>query len=129
MIERPRTSEQQQGRRRRVFKKRRKTSDIFVFYEEFEHDANADDIDALHRSRGGLCNGFHYIVRKDGAVEQGRDERDYGWHTPGRNGDTLAVCFIVPPGGELTNMQVDHPLITTLRVKYPRANVVYPDER
>jgi|14_taG_2_1085336.scaffolds.fasta_scaffold00864_8 hypothetical protein len=112
-----------------MFKKRKQTSNIFVFYEEFEHDANADDIDALHRSRGGLCNGFHYVIRKDGKVEQGRDELEHGWHTPGRNADTLAVCYIVDPGGEPNDQQVGSEVLRTLSVKYPHAEVIYPHQR
>lgn len=112
-----------------MFKNRKTTSNIFVFYEEFEHDATAEDVDALHRSRGGLCNGFHYVVRKGGEVEHGRDETEHGWHTPGRNADTLAVCYIVDPGGEPSDLQVSSGLLKTLRVKYPHASVIYPHER
>ena len=110
-----------------VFKKREQTSSIFVFYEEFEHDATTEDVDALHRSRGGLCCGFHYVVLKNGTVETGRDVEEYGWHPPGRNGDSVAVAFIVDPEATPTQVQEDSGILQALKVRYPQASIIYPE--
>jgi hypothetical protein len=53
-----------------------------------------DDIDAWHRKRGFDGCGYHYVIRRTGALETGRDINKIGAHCKGENHDSIGVCLI-----------------------------------
>jgi len=53
-----------------------------------------DDIDDWHRERGFNGIGYHFVVRRTGVVEVGRDIKVIGAHTYGENKDSIGVCYI-----------------------------------
>lgn len=55
---------------------------------------NAAAIDAMHKERGFRKIGYHYVVKLDGTVEQGRKEAEVGAHAQGYNGNSIGVCYI-----------------------------------
>lgn len=57
-------------------------------------DFCAADIDRWHRERGWLCIGYHYVVRLDGTIEEGRDLSLVGAHCAGHNANSIGVCYI-----------------------------------
>lgn len=105
------------------FKTRSKTNRILVYLCEFTDDAGLADLEKIHRSRGALQCGYHYVVRKDGTVEQGRPDNTIGWHHPRRNEDSVAVAFVVDPGQQYNEAQADSGILTALLVKYPGATI------
>ena len=56
-------------------------------------DVSAADIDLWHRRRGFRCIGYHYVVRLDGSIEQGRDENTVGAHCTGHNASSIGVVY------------------------------------
>ena len=56
-------------------------------------DPSAKDIDRWHRAKGWRSIGYHYVVRRDGSIEVGRDVRLVGAHVAGFNRTTIGVCF------------------------------------
>lgn len=48
-----------------------------------DQDISAIDIDRWHRQRGFFGIGYHYIVRLDGTIENGRPYEAIGAHTTG----------------------------------------------
>ena len=38
--------------------------------------------------------GYHWVIRRDGGVEQGRSEDIPGAHTAGHNADSIGVCLV-----------------------------------
>ena len=54
----------------------------------------ATQIDEWHRERGWHGIGYHFVIRRSGVLERGRDEKIQGAHTKGHNRDSLGVCFI-----------------------------------
>ena len=53
----------------------RRLTDMVVIHHTgnpSDDDLSAAEIDASHKARGWSCIGYHYVVRKDGTVEQGR---------------------------------------------------------
>lgn len=54
----------------------------------------AKEIDAMHRQRGFSCIGYHYVIKRDGAIERGRPINTIGAHVEGYNSVSVGVCLI-----------------------------------
>ena len=54
----------------------------------------AKDIDRMHRQRGFIKIGYHYVIDLDGKVEKGRADNENGAHTIGHNSIALGICYI-----------------------------------
>lgn len=57
-----------------------------------EHDV--EDIRAWHKAKGWKDVGYHYIIKLDGTIEQGRALDNIGAHTKGQNQGSIGVCYI-----------------------------------
>lgn len=57
-----------------------------------EHDAA--DIDAWHRRLGWAGIGYHYVVKLDGTIEEGRPREAVGSHVAGHNSASIGICYI-----------------------------------
>lgn len=62
-----------------------------------ERDISAADIDRMHKARGWKGIGYHYYIRKDGTVENGRDmskpgKFEVGSHVRGSNSISIGIC-------------------------------------
>lgn len=59
-----------------------------------KQDIGAADIDKWHRQKGWACIGYHYVIRRDGKVETGRDESVVGAHVQNFNHDSVGICMV-----------------------------------
>lgn len=57
-------------------------------------DVGADEIREWHIDRGFSDIGYHYVIRRDGTLEEGRDARYQGAHVKGSNASTLGICLV-----------------------------------
>lgn len=57
-------------------------------------DVGAEQIRVWHRGRGWSDIGYHYVVRRSGAVEAGRPLERAGAHVAGHNAKTIGVCLV-----------------------------------
>lgn len=48
-------------------------------------DIGAEEIRQWHKSQGWKDIGYHWVIRRDGTIEQGRKEFDIGSHVKGFN--------------------------------------------
>jgi N-acetylmuramoyl-L-alanine amidase len=102
-------------------------------------DIGVDEIREWHIDRGWSDVGYHYVIRRDGTIEKGRDEDVIGAHVKGFNGVSLGICMV---GGVSERNKPDanytasqwrslKVLVDDLKVKYPEAKVQghrdYPD--
>ena len=73
----------------------RKVTLILVHCSAVKPDqtSSAKQIDAWHKALGWSGIGYHYVVRRDGTVEKGRDESLVGAHCAGRNRHSIGVCY------------------------------------
>lgn len=112
----------------------RDTTDMIVLHNtgaETDTDTDAESINDYHLSIGWACIGYHYVIRKDGTIEQGRPEWAVGSHAYGENSHTIGIHlsgnFNV---AEPTNEQIEScaVLVAHLTQKYgfpaDRAHVV-----
>lgn len=59
-----------------------------------DQDIGFKEIDRMHRMRGFLSCGYHFIVRRDGTLEPGRDLSLRGAHVEGFNHCSVGICLI-----------------------------------
>lgn len=57
-------------------------------------DVSAADIDRWHKDRGWNGIGYHYVIRRDGTIEEGRPDSVVGAHCKGQNTYSLGICLI-----------------------------------
>lgn len=97
-------------------------------------DFTARDINRWQvEGRGWTMIGYHYVVRLDGTIEQGRPEYLQGAHcaAQGRNKDSLGICYIGgrdAQGGYADSRteaqkQAIKQLVSELQKRYPQAQV------
>ncbi len=57
-------------------------------------DLGAKEIDVWHRRRGFRKIGYHFVIRRDGKLEEGRKISEIGAHTKGQNANSIGICLI-----------------------------------
>lgn len=57
----------------------------------WDDDLSAEDIHRMHQAEGWSGCGYHYIVRKNGEIEEGRPEWAIGSHALGYNSHSIGV--------------------------------------
>lgn len=95
-------------------------------------DIGAKEIDRMHRQRGFLKIGYHFVIRRNGTVETGRKVTEIGAHAEGFNAASLGICLvggIAPDGTPQDNFTDDQyaalaGLLLDLRKDYPSAEVL-----
>lgn len=78
------------------FKPRASTEAVFVHCSATKatHDVGVREIRQWHKEQGWLDVGYHYVIRRDGTVETGRDENAVGSHAKGHNSNSVGVCLV-----------------------------------
>lgn len=98
-----------------------------------KQDIGAKDIDRWHRAKGWKCIGYHYVIRRNGTVEEGRIETQIGAHVENWNAVSLGICLV---GGvdandpkkavnNFTKAQFESlkQLLVDLKSRYPEAKI------
>lgn len=57
-------------------------------------DWSAKDIDKWHKQKGWKKIGYHFVIRLDGRIEEGRKIEEIGAHCSGHNADSIGICYI-----------------------------------
>jgi N-acetylmuramoyl-L-alanine amidase len=74
----------------------RKINSLIVHASATPNDRNvtAKDIDIWHKQRGFKKIGYHFVILRDGTIEEGRNINEIGAHVRGHNRYTIGVCLI-----------------------------------
>lgn len=82
--------------RKVAFKKRTETNLIVVHCAATKPsmDIGLKEIRMWHVQQGWLDCGYHFIIRRDGAIEVGRPHDAIGSHVKSRNADTVGICLV-----------------------------------
>lgn len=54
-------------------------------------------IDEWHRARGFKQIGYHFVITRDGSIQQGRPVEEMGAHALGSNHGTIGICIVSHP--------------------------------
>jgi len=97
-----------------------------------DQDIGTEEITRWHRMRGWLTIGYHYVIRRDGVLEEGRPTTQPGAHAKGYNHTSLGICLVGGldakgiPNGTYTNEQFETltALLKQLKQTFPRAKIL-----
>lgn len=75
----------------------RPTTEVIVIHHagfpEGDKDSSAEDIHKFHQEKNGWAGiGYHYVIRKDGTIEQGRKPLAVGAHAYQHNKNSVGIC-------------------------------------
>ena len=56
-------------------------------------DVDAEEINRWHKNRGFSQIGYHYVIKLDGTIEEGRSVHMVGAHTKGHNTGSLGIVY------------------------------------
>lgn len=56
-----------------------------------DDDLSAEEINASHQAQGWTCIGYHYVIRKDGTIEEGRPHWTVAAHAYVFNSHTIGI--------------------------------------
>lgn len=94
-------------------------------------DYRAKDIDRWHKDRGFSGIGYHFVVLRNGEIENGRPIEQIGAHAAFHNKYSVGVCYIgglkngVPKDTRTTDQKLAlSNLIKELKRKFPEAIVI-----
>lgn len=78
-----------------MFQKRKKTEFVVVHSAATKAamDIGVADIRRWHRQQGYTDIGYHWVIRRDGTLEQGRDESVVGAHVKNYNATSIGICM------------------------------------
>ena len=98
----------------------------------------AEDIRRWHVDGNGWSDiGYHYVIRRDGIVEPGRDRdldgdiwEEVGAHVRGHNGNSIGICLVGGAGSRADDVFGDHftgQQFIALRALMLAINGAYPE--
>ena len=78
------------------YEERPSTEMIVIHHAGFpdaDKDSSAEDIHKFHQEVNGWAGiGYHYVIRKDGTIEQGRKPLAVGAHAYQHNKNSVGIC-------------------------------------
>lgn len=108
------------------FKNRARTDYMFISYEEL-HGEGVDELRKKAKKAGDFDVGFHYLIKEDGWIEHGRDDKAWAGHTCPC--DCTSTLWILVDGKEdegLTDNQQSS--LEYLHSLFPEATIVSENE-
>ena len=101
-------------------------------------DIDVKEIDRWHRERGFLKVGYHFVIKRDGTKEIGRDLMEAGAHVKTYNHRSIGICLV----GGVAEIDINvweenfkpeqyatlYNLIVDLKEKFPEAKVLGHNE-
>ena len=111
------------------FKSRAVTEAIFVHCSATKASMNVGlrEIRQWHKEQGWLDVGYHFIIRRDGTIEEGRPVDVVGSHVKDWNSKSVGVCLVggIDDKGNMADTRTDaqkttlRTLLVALLRKYP----------
>jgi N-acetyl-anhydromuramyl-L-alanine amidase AmpD len=94
-------------------------------------DIGVKEVNQWHLDRGWSGVGYHFVIRRDGTVENGRGINEMGAHCRGYNAESIGICLVGgrgiggKPEDNFTQRQLESLefLIESLEGDYPGAKV------
>lgn len=115
------------------FNPRSRTDAIFVHCSATKPDMDigVDTIRMWHKQQGWLDVGYHFVIKRNGFVEEGRPVDVVGSHVKDWNSRSVGVCLVggIDANGKFeanftpAQMQALRELLKVLKSHYPNADI------
>lgn len=94
-------------------------------------DIGAFQIDEWHKKQGWSGIGYHFVIRRSGEIEKGRDISVTGAHCKGQNKNSIGICLVggIDENGKSQNnftpaqFAALRELVQKLRADFPQASI------
>lgn len=94
-------------------------------------DIGAFQIDEWHKKQGWSGIGYHFVIRRNGKIENGRPLEVTGAHCKGQNKNSIGICLVGgidadgKPQNNFTDAQFQslRKLVTDLKNNFPQATI------
>lgn len=73
--------------------KLRKGTTRTIWHHTLSPDVDIATVDKWHKARGFIMAGYHYLIRANGVIENGRPLPFEGAHAKGRNHNSIGIAF------------------------------------
>lgn len=91
-------------------------------------DIGVKEITQWHKERGFNTIGYHFVIRRNGIIEIGRDLNKAGAHVANHNSNSIGICLVggVDSKGKAENNYTKEQwdslleLVKALRLKFPK---------
>ena len=113
--------------------KTRKITEIIVHCTATREgkDYTVNEVRQWHRARGFSDIGYHYLIRLNGGLEEGRNLSIAGAHCVGHNTNSIGVCYVGgldsegnPKDTRTREQKIAlKTLLTSLRIAFPDAEI------
>lgn len=95
-------------------------------------DVGVREIRQWHMQQGWLDVGYHYVIRRDGTIEEGRPHDTTGSHVKGFNSSSVGICLVggINDSGKFdanfTSNQLTSliDILDRMQKEYPKAKIV-----
>lgn len=115
--------------------KERSKTDLIVVHCSATQPKDSFDwksIDQMHRQRGFITIGYHFVIKTDGTIQEGRPLNAIGAHAQGYNDRSVGICLIggVDSKGKAKDNFTDEQreslkkLLDWLWFVYPESNIM-----
>ena len=71
---------------------KRSNTTMIILHHAAASICSVEDIDSWHKQRGWAGIGYHFLVRKDGSVYEGRPIDTVGAHVVNYNSNSVGIC-------------------------------------
>ena len=71
----------------------RTKTNLLVLHHAAAKKCSVEDIHRWHKQKGWAGMGYHFLVRKDGTIYEGRPIQSVGAHAYGYNNRAIGICF------------------------------------
>ena len=58
-----------------------------------DHNCDAEEVRGWHKRKGWSDIGYHYFIKLDGTIENGRPFEKVGAHCYGENTNSIGICY------------------------------------
>jgi len=98
-----------------------------------EMNIGVKEIRQWHLAKGWDDIGYHYVITREGVVQNGRDESVKGAHAKGHNANSIGVCLVgglAKEGNQPCNFtrkqwdMLEWLVFTVLKSRYPAADII-----
>ncbi len=98
--------------------------DVHIIHCSDSAHGDVSEIRAWHKARGWRDVGYHFVIRRDGEIELGRQLQEVGTHCRGHNTHSIGTCLVGKESFTPAQFAALKRLHGSLQAQFPQLRVV-----